>query len=536
MLVGRRPGTPDGAFELSAELFLPPANDDRGGAQPVKLPGSIRGTTLGATGDDSDPGACDLQGGSVWYRLSSRRDSRVLLRLAAAGRLDLAIVVLERVRSRTVEITCAGTNRQGRATLAFATRHGAQYLIAVGHVEGADPGAFQLDALVSEPAESRGAGTALPARGARSSVHGLTDVNDVWRLTMEPGQTYRIGFTSSPCATVTLRARQPAKRPLARLSCRGFTTFTPGPADARSYILEVVAGGSAARQGYRLLVAPSGPDDLGVGIELRNRVSARGSLNPGLLDVRDLFHFDVERRSDVSLKVTGGLRFALLRDDGRRFGVFKSFRRPLAPGRYVVAVSADVGEPANRYELRLLIRAITRTTLRLEAPIVAPGTAVVLRPEVANATSGTVQIQIDRFDPLTGWHFNRLLRTAMGTSVNWTPPAEGRWRVRARFLGTIAASPSRSGYARLRVQRTGLGGVASAQQLRLRLITGVTSGRPLTHRFPWNEPAIRLYERFGFEREGLRRGHYFRDGVEVDAPLMAYHLPSEPESLPSRAP
>jgi RimJ/RimL family protein N-acetyltransferase len=56
------------------------------------------------------------------------------------------------------------------------------------------------------------------------------------------------------------------------------------------------------------------------------------------------------------------------------------------------------------------------------------------------------------------------------------------------------------------------------------------------HVFPWNEPAIRLYEDFGFEREGLRRRHYVRDGVAVDALLMAYHLPSAPESLPSRAP
>ena len=30
------------------------------------------------------------------------------------------------------------------------------------------------------------------------------------------------------------------------------------------------------------------------------------------------------------------------------------------------------------------------------------------------------------------------------------------------------------------------------------------------HVFPWNEPAIRLYEQFGFEREGYRKGHYRR--------------------------
>ena len=41
------------------------------------------------------------------------------------------------------------------------------------------------------------------------------------------------------------------------------------------------------------------------------------------------------------------------------------------------------------------------------------------------------------------------------------------------------------------------------------------------HVFPWNEPAIRLYEKFGFEREGTHRRYAFRDGGYVDAYSMA---------------
>ena len=44
------------------------------------------------------------------------------------------------------------------------------------------------------------------------------------------------------------------------------------------------------------------------------------------------------------------------------------------------------------------------------------------------------------------------------------------------------------------------------------------------HVVPWNEPAIKLYEAFGFEREGFRKAHYVRDGEYVDAVLMAYRV------------
>ncbi|MFO7573257.1 MAG: GNAT family N-acetyltransferase [Gaiellaceae bacterium] len=45
------------------------------------------------------------------------------------------------------------------------------------------------------------------------------------------------------------------------------------------------------------------------------------------------------------------------------------------------------------------------------------------------------------------------------------------------------------------------------------------------HVFPWNEPAIRLYEAAGFEREGHRKAHFSRGDEFVDAILMALWLP-----------
>jgi RimJ/RimL family protein N-acetyltransferase len=39
-----------------------------------------------------------------------------------------------------------------------------------------------------------------------------------------------------------------------------------------------------------------------------------------------------------------------------------------------------------------------------------------------------------------------------------------------------------------------------------------------------NEPAIRLYDRLGFEREGVLRGEFFINGDYIDDLLMAKHL------------
>ena len=74
-------------------------------------------------------------------------------------------------------------------------------------------------------------------------------------------------------------------------------------------------------------------------------------------------------------------------------------------------------------------------------------------------------------------------------------------------------------------RRRGIGRALLEQAVRWARGSGV---RKLElHVFPWNEPALQLYDAFGFEREGLRQGHYVRDGVEVDAIVMAYRIPPE---------
>lgn len=80
-------------------------------------------------------------------------------------------------------------------------------------------------------------------------------------------------------------------------------------------------------------------------------------------------------------------------------------------------------------------------------------------------------------------------------------------------LGLMIASSHR---------RRGLGRALLEQSVDWSHGAGVTKLE--LHVFPWNTPAIALYESFGFEREGLRKGHYLRSGEPVDAVLMALRL------------
>jgi putative acetyltransferase len=71
-------------------------------------------------------------------------------------------------------------------------------------------------------------------------------------------------------------------------------------------------------------------------------------------------------------------------------------------------------------------------------------------------------------------------------------------------------------------RRQGIGRALLEQAVAWAREVGVTKLE--LHVFPHNAPAIRLYETFGFEHEGLRRRHYRRGREYVDAILMAYQV------------
>lgn len=455
IVIGRRPGTGDGEFDLRADLFLPPANDERDDATDLGTPpAAVRSTTLGATSASSD--GCGMAGGSVWYRITAPSSGRVLLRLDAAEELDAVVGVFRPVRSSAALVTCGRTDADGSALIAFMAKPGTKYFVAIGEQPNSSPGQFRLRVQAAEAPE-RGRGQTLPTGGARGSVNGATDVNDLWSARLRRGTTYRIAYRSSPCARASFRTRSRQFT----LGCSSYVLFTPGRDGGGLYRFEIAAGTSPAPYRYRLQVVRAGKDDFGVGVELARNSVRWGRLTPAGVDVRDVYHFDLERLSEVRLRLArpAGRAYSLylLTDRGKGIELGSGgLRRRLGRGRYVVAVQGPVGDRRGRYRLSLRVRDVTTTVVRVSgrpSTEVSPGSAVTIGCLVSPASGGRVELQIDRFDPLTGWHFHHVRRVPAGATVSWRPPAAGRWRVRATFLGTPAAARSRSGYAHILVAR-----------------------------------------------------------------------------------
>jgi hypothetical protein len=291
---------------------------------------------------------------------------------------------------------------------------------------------------------------------------------------MKAARTYRINLVSSAEKCVTLALFGPHLRsfvsgaPLRSVGCGGYLTFTPGPGGGGRFSLRVFARGERGEARYRLQVAGAGRDDTSPGVPLHSLEQRVGMLSGRSVDVIDLYRFQVGARSDVVLTLATGERMrtdlALLNDRGRnvRCACLASggarLRLQLPRGRYFLAVRSRE-QTGGRYRLRLLVREITKTAITIDGrrrAFADPGRSVVVAAKVSPPRAGgLVRFKVDRCDPFQGWVFARFLTAQVGADgvarVAWIPPSVGRWRIDARFRGTIARSPSRSGTATLLV-------------------------------------------------------------------------------------
>ena len=455
-----------GSLCPSSALAAPPPNDQRQAATQVDLPATVSGTLVDATKELDEQQACASSGESVWYQVTAPAGGRVVVLFDAAGNLDAVVDVYRRARSALEPVDCRATDEDGQATLEEEQlRAGGTYLVRVAARTGSPPDSFRLRILVPSPPASP-PGRTLSRRGATGSVSRLVNVSDAWGVKLRPGRTYRVNLDPRRTRCVGLDIYAPgttsfgASSPIRSLRCGGYELLTPAPGrGGRYFFVARAAPGDRTRQHYHLHVAAAGRDDTAPGVFIGNYARLRGTLQAGRIDVVDLYRFDVVRRSGLFLRlVTGGdMRMILLNDRGRRIETESTLiRRGLNAGRYFVAVRSE-SDRRVPYRLTRISRTITRSQLTINGTKHAqssPDASVRLGVSVTPAVSGSVRIDIERFDPLAGWQFlTRIRAHASGgrAAVSFVPPAEGRYRARGLFLRTRTATASETNLATLLV-------------------------------------------------------------------------------------
>jgi hypothetical protein len=445
-------------------LAAPPANDQRAAAQPLALPAGVSGTTRDSTLEPDEPGSCAELRGSVWYAIQPAAGRRLVARLAASGDLDAVVDVFQRTRSQLTPVACDVGNKRGQAEVSFRSpsKEPASYLVRVGQRANSVPGSFRLDVFTPQPAP-RPPGPQLPAGGVTRTVNDTTNASDAFSTVMRAGITYRIHRAQAKgCTRLELFAPGTTDfeddSPVKTAGCGGYFLFTPAAGEGGRYSLVVNAQQRRRNdQRYHLQVSRARQDDTSPGLPLANYQRARGSLRGSGVDVVDLYRFSIATKSQLRLRVSGGFRLQLLRDNGARLGSGDGeLERRVSKGRYFVAVRA-LKTASGRYVLQRAARAVTRASITIDGKTSAqsaPGRAVRIAVHVKPGVAGPVRITIERFDPLAGWQFNRRLTAVAsggGASVAFTPPSEGRWRASAEYRGTRLAAPSDTGLARLLV-------------------------------------------------------------------------------------
>jgi hypothetical protein len=435
-------------------LAVTPVNDDLANAATLPVPGTLTGTTEGATYADDDPELCSDAFAPVWYSLKPARSGRLAVRLTVRGRVDSVVAVYRQDRSKLVDLGCDVSDVSGVAGVPFDVQRGATYLVAVAAPYDAQSGGFELQSFVVPPVSFPGVRL---VRDVDLRLDPLLHPSAAFSVRLREGSTYRINATApNACVHVEL-LRRPAEAGIDLATsdgCSGYLVYTPGPAAAGVFPLLVsLPEGRASTVNVAIRQAEA--DDLAPGVPLENASARRGRLSARDADVVDTYRFQVPARADATLALRGAVHADLLLFDGRGRQLacacggrtHASIIEGVRAGGYLAVVRARPAETGG-YILSLRLREPTGMAVRLTSSADAPSRLALVAKVRPAAVGGRLVLELDRFDPLSGWQFVATTSHAAvhGGTAFTLRPTLGAWRVRARYEGTLSASPSVSGW------------------------------------------------------------------------------------------
>jgi hypothetical protein len=458
-------GGDDGHGRATAQFTLEvtPANDELDNATVVPVPAKVTGTTEGATWNyEDDPELCSDAYAPVWYAVKPAQSGRIAVRLTVAGRVDSVVAVFHQERSTLSDLGCELSDQSGVAGVPFDAVRGQTYLIAVAAPWDARSGGFTLETatvpLVKLP------GSPL-THDADAKLDPLLRPGIAYSVRLAEGVTYRFAAAArTACVHVALlepSARSEDEAIQRSQGCSGYLVFTPDKGMGGSFPL-VVSIPEGHADTVHVAMRRAARDDLTPGLPIRNGRSRAGRLSARDADVVDIFRFSVPSTGDATLKRRGDVHADLLvlDDTGRELACACNGRtsativKRLGRGTYY-AVVRGIPDASGRYVLSYRRRTPTRTSLRLTPSPGSRGlsTLATISPKSAK---GRLVFELQRFDPLTGWHFTRATtrKTSRAVARVTIAPRIGSWRARVRYAGTLTWSPSVSGWIAYSIEPT----------------------------------------------------------------------------------
>jgi hypothetical protein len=449
----------------------PPANDEAANAQAIhSLPASIEGTTVGATTVSSEPlsNCVGATVSSVWYSLQTTTPERIAVELAAGGKLDGTIDLYKAVRSQLQPVACQQTEEEGKASLTFKAQKSSQYMIRVAALANSQLAPFTLNVFLPTPAIAP-PGPRLSAGGASGQVDRIQNINAAYSFALHAGVSYLLNLaneTKGACIHGALfgpgtKSFEGASARL-HLYCGGYQLFTPGPREGGIYSFEVTPDLTRkGEQRFHLQVAPANGSQTSPGQELGNYGSVSARLQGTGIQVLRLYRMLVTSHSNLTLRLSAPATAAFnlqLRDQNGNLiacscggSGSQKLQQQLRKGNYYAVVTVR-NHTSGSFTLTRESRTITHTKISFGAEHGAEGKPVAINVHVTPASSGPVKVEIQRFDPVFGWQFYRLIEAGVSegaASIPFTPPSPGNWRARASYAGSRVASPSAVGFTYL---------------------------------------------------------------------------------------